>query len=193
MVCGVWRLWGPVIGVIIGSMISWAFGIYDGERAAQAVWIGFPQGGWPGLDLSFGSAFWAFIAVSIVTFVGAIETFGDSMAIQNVSWRSRRDVDYRAVEDAIAADGLGNLLSGLFGTIPNTAYSTSISVTELAGVASRRVGVAVGLIFLVMALHPKALAAILAIPGPVVAAYAVILLSMLFVVGMRMVVQDGLA
>ncbi len=190
---GVWRLWAPVIGVIVGSLISWAFGIYDGERVAQAAWIGFPQGGWPGLDLSFGSAFWALLpGFVIVTFVGAIETVGDSMAIQNVSWRSRRAVDYRAVEGAIAADGLGNLLSGLFGTIPNTTYSTSISVTELTGVASRRVGVAVGLIFLVMALQPKSLAAILAIPGPVVAAYVVILLSMLFVVGMRMVVQDGL-
>ena len=190
---GVWRLWAPVIGVVVGSVIAWFFGIYETGRVVQAAWIGLPQGGWPGFDVDFGPAFWSLLpAFVIVTLVGAIETIGDSMAIQHVSWRKRRAVDYRAVEGAVAADGLGNMLSGLLGTVPNTTYSTSISVTELTGVASRRVGVAVGLIFLAMALMPKALAAILAIPGPVVAAYATVLLSTLFVVGMRMVVQDGL-
>ena len=190
---GVWRLWAPVIGVVVGSAVGGAFGIYDLERVASAAWIGFPEGGWPGFDLEFGPAFWALLpAFVLVTLVGAIETVGDSIAIQHVSWRERRAVDYRAVEGAVAADGLGNLLSGLFGTVPNTTYSTSISVTELTGVAARRVGVAVGAIFLVLALLPKALAIVLAVPGPVVAAYATVLLAMLFVVGMRIVVQDGI-
>ncbi len=190
---GVWRLWAPVIGVVVGSAAGGAFGIYDFARVAEAAWIGFPEGGWPGFDLDFGPAFWALLpAFVLVTLVGAIETVGDSIAIQHVSWRERRAVDYRAVEGAVAADGMGNLLSGLFGTIPNTTYSTSISVTELTGVAARRVGVAVGLIFLVLALLPKALAIVLAVPGPVVAAYATVLLAMLFVVGMRIVVQDGI-
>ena len=190
---GVWRLWAPVIGVVVGSAVGGAFGIYDFARVADAAWIGFPEGGWPGFDLDFGPAFWTLLpAFVLVTLVGAIETVGDSIAIQHVSWRERRAVDYRAVEGAVAADGTGNLLSGLLGTIPNTTYSTSISVTELTGVAARRVGVAVGLIFLVLALLPKALAIVLAVPGPVVAAYATVLLSMLFVVGMRIVVQDGI-
>ena len=190
---GVWRLWAPVIGVVVGSAVGGAFGIYDFGRVADAAWIGFPEGGWPGFDLDFGPAFWTLLpAFVLVTLVGAIETVGDSIAIQHVSWRERRAVDYRAVEGAVAADGTGNLLSGLLGTIPNTTYSTSISVTELTGVAARRVGVAVGIIFLVLALLPKALAIVLAVPGPVVAAYATVLLAMLFVVGMRIVVQDGI-
>ena len=190
---GVWRLWAPVLGVVVGSAVGGAFGIYDFGRVADAAWIGFPEGGWPGFDLDFGPAFWTLLpAFVLVTLVGAIETVGDSIAIQHVSWRERRAVDYRAVEGAVAADGMGNLLSGLFGTIPNTTYSTSISVTELTGVAARRVGVAVGLIFLVLALLPKALAIVLAVPAPVVAAYATVLLAMLFVVGMRIVVQDGI-
>ncbi len=190
---GVWRLWAPVVGIAAGSALGAVFGIYDFERVANAAWLGFPEGGWPGFDLDFGPAFWALLpAFVLVTMVGAIETIGDSIAIQHVSWRQRRAVDYRAVEGAVAADGVGNLLSGLLGTVPNTTYSTSISVTELTGVAARRVGIAVGLIFLVLALLPKALAIVLAVPGPVVAAYALVLLSMLFVVGMRIVVQAGI-
>ena len=50
-----------------------------------------PDGSWPGLDLSFGPVFWTLLpAFVFVTLVGAIETVGDSIAIQQVSWRKPR-------------------------------------------------------------------------------------------------------
>ena len=187
------RLWAPVIGVVVGSVVAAAFGLYNTGMIAGASWVGLPDGEWPGLDLGFGAVFWTLLpAFVFVTLVGAIETIGDAVAIQRVSWRGDRAVDFRAVQGAVGADGVGNLLSGLMATVPNTTYSTSIAVTELTGVASRRVGVAIGIIFVVLAFLPKALAVILAIPNPVVAAYATVLLSMLFVVGMKVVVQDEL-
>ena len=78
------------------------------------------------------------------------------------------------------------------GTVPNTTYSTSISVTALTGVGARSVGIALGVSFVVVAFIPKALAVVLAIPGPVAAAYITVLLGLLFVVGMRIVIQDGI-
>ena len=187
------RLWAPVIGVAAGSAVAGLFGIYDAGGVARAAWIGVPDSSWPGFDLSFGPIFWALLpAFVFVTLVGAIETIGDSVAIQRVSWRRPRAVDFRAVQGAVAADGTGNLLSGLAGTVPNTTYSSSIAITELTGVAARRVGVAIGILYVALAFLPKALAAVVAIPGPVSAAYLLVILSMLFVQGMRMVVQDGI-
>ncbi len=190
---GTLRLWAPVIGIVAGTVVAAFFGLYDTGRIAEAAWIGVPAGAWPGFDLSFGPTFWALLpAFVFVTLVGAIETIGDAVAIQRVSWRRDRAVDFRTVQGAVAADGVGNLLSGLAGTVPNTTYSSSVSVTELTGVAARSVGVAAGIVFIVMAFLPKALALILAIPGPVAAAYITVLIAMLFVVGMRIVVQDGI-
>lgn len=187
------RLWAPVVGVVTGSVVAGFYGIYDTRLIAEAAWIGLPSEGWPGLDLSFGPTFWALLpAFVFVTLVGAIETIGDAVAIQRVSHRRTQAVDFRAVQGAVAADGLGNLLSGLGGTVPNTTYSSSVSVTELTGVGARRVGMAVGAVFIVMAFLPKAPAVLLAIPGPVAAAYITVLLAMLFVIGMRIVVQDGI-
>ena len=187
------RLWAPVIGVVVGSVLAAVFGLYNVGLVAGASWVGLPDGEWPGLDLGFGGVFWALLpAFVFVTLVGAIETIGDAVAIQRVSWRGTRAVDFRAVEGAVGADGVGNLLSGLAGTVPNTTYSTTIAVTELTGVASRSVGIAIGVIFIALAFLPKALAVILAIPSPVVAAYATVLLAMLFVVGMKVVVHDEL-
>ena len=186
------RLWAPVIGIVAGSIVAAFFGLYDFDRVAEAGWIGIPDSGWPGFDFSFGAEFWSLLpAFVFVTLIGAVETIGDSVAIQRVSWRQRRAVDYRAVQGAVAADGTGNLLSGLAGTVPNTTYSTSISITELTGVAARRVGVAIGISFIVMAFLPKLLALVLAIPDAVVAAYVTVLLALLFVVGMQIVVADA--
>ncbi len=89
------------------------------------------------------------------------------------------------------ADGVGNLLSGIAGTVPNTTYSSSIPLVELTGIAARSVGVWIGVVFIVLAFLPKATALLLAIPNPVIAAYAILLIGLLFVQGMKIVLQDG--
>ena len=186
------RLWAPVVGVVAGSIVAAAFGLYDFDQVTDAAWVGVPDSGWPGFDLSFDAAFWSLLpAFVLVTIIGAVETIGDSVAIQRVSWRKPKAVDYRVVQGAVAADGTGNLLSGLAGTVPNTTYSTSVSVTELTGVAARRVGVAIGVIFIMFAFLPKFLALVLAIPDAVVAAYITVLMALLFVVGMRIVSEEA--
>ncbi|MYB09512.1 MAG: hypothetical protein F4Y28_05985 [Acidimicrobiia bacterium] len=186
------RLWAPVIGVVAGSIVAVGFGLYDFDQVSDARWVGVPNGGWPGFDVSFDAAFWSLLpAFVIVTIIGAVETIGDSVAIQRVSWRNPRAVDYRVVQGAVAADGTGNLLSGVAGTVPNTTYSTSVSITELTGVAARRVGVAIGVIFVMLAFLPKFLALVLAIPDSVVAAYVTVLMALLFVVGMRIVSEEA--
>ena len=187
------RLWAPVIGVVAGSAIAGFFGLYDVDRVAEASWIGLPNGAWPGVDLDFGPAFWALLpAFVFVALIDTMQTISASVAIQQVSWRRPRAVDFRAVQGAVAATGVAKLLAGLSGTVPNTTYSTTVSVTELTGVGARSVGIALGAVLIVLAFLPKALAVILAIPDPVVAAYLAVLLAMLFVIGMNLVVQDGI-
>ena len=187
------RLWAPVIGMVTGSIVGGYYGLYDTERVIAAAWLGLPDGHWPGIDLSFGTAFWALVpAFLFVTLVDAVDTIGDSVAIQRISWRRPRAVDYRAVQGALAADGTGNVLSGLLGTIPNTTYSSSIAVTELTGVASRMVGLVVGIIYILVAFVPKVPAVVLAIPNPVVGSFLLVLLAILFLIGMKLVIQDGI-
>ncbi len=189
---GSWRLWAPILGVIAGCAVSSSYGMYDTARVAAAPWIGMPGLGWPGLEINLGSSFWTLLPVFVlVTVIGAVETIGDSIAIQQVSWRKRRATDFRVVQGSVAADGVGNFLSGLAGTMPNTTYSSSVAIVELTGVASRAIGVCIGCIFIAFAFLPKATAVILAIPEPIVGAYLLVLLAMLFVLGMRIIVQDG--
>ena len=186
------RLWSPVIGIVVGCAVAAPFGLYDTQQILNASWVGVPLGSWPGLDLTPGVEFWALLpAFVVVTLVGAIETIGDGVAIQRVSQRRPRATDFRVVQGALNADGVGNLLSGIMGTLPNTTYSTSISLAEVTGIGARRVGVVIGVIFVAVAFLPKFMALLIAIPAPVAAAYIIVLIGMLFVQGMKIVIQDG--
>ena len=187
------RLWSPLVGIIVGCAVAAPLGLYDPQIVLDAPWFGVQFGSWPGLDFTRGHQFWALLpAFIIVTIVGAIETIGDSVAIQRVSSRHPAATDFRVVQGALNADGLGNLLSGIAGTLPNTTYSGTIPLVEITGMAARRVGIAIGVIFLALAFVPKATALFVAIPSPVAAAYLAIFFALLFVQGMRIVVRDGL-
>ena len=191
---GAWRIWAPAIGLAAGGLTGLAFGIYDLERVANAAWIGLPDfSGYPGLDLNFGGVFWALLpGFIIVTLVGAMDTLGDAIAIQRASWRKPRAIDFRSIQGAINADGFGNLLSGIGGTVPNTTYGASIAIAELTGVASRAVGVWVGILFIGLAFVPKLVAVVVALPGPVAGAYLAIIVALIFVFGVKILTNDGL-
>ena len=187
------RLWAPLVGVVAGSLVAGLLGLYDPARVVRAPWIGLPQGGWPGVGLNFGPAFVVLLpAFVFVAGIGTIQTITGAVAIQRVSWRRPRAVDYRAVEGAVAADGIGKLLSGVAGIMPTQTIGVSVPTIDLTGVAARRVGIAAGGLLIALALLPKLVAVVLAIPGPVAAAYLTVVLAMSFVRGMTEVVQGGI-
>ena len=188
-----WRPWMPPSGLALGILVAMLFGIYDFDRVLDADWIGFPHEGWPGIDLHFGVEFWAVLpAFVLVTMIGVIETIGDIVVVQGLSWRKPRPTDYREVQGAVHADGVGNLLSSIAGTVPHSTYSSSISLMALTGIAARSVGIWMGLVLVLIAFMPKVAALLLAIPGPVIAAYMLILLSLLFMFGLNILIKDGL-
>ena len=133
----------------IGSLVAGFYRpLQHRNVVAEAGWIGLPQGDWPGLNLelrpgrsgaccrpSSSPPWWA---PSRPSATGS----GDSARVL-AQTRARRT--FRAVQGAVAADGTSaTCCPGLAGTVPNTTYSSSVSVTELTGVAARRVGIAVG-------------------------------------------------
>ena len=187
------RLWAPVIGVVLGTVLASFFGLYDLERIAAASWIGLPDIRVPGLDLGFGPEFWALLPAFLLTAViGSIRAISSSTALQRISWRRQRPVDFRAVQGTVTVDGLSNLLCGLAGTVPNTTYSLAGPLVEITGVAARTIAIVTGAVFLALAFLPKALAVVLAIPGPVVGAYLLVLTALLFMIGIGVVMQDGM-
>ena len=187
------RLWAPIIGVVAGSAVGGSFGLYDVDRVVEADWINLPAIAWPGFNLDFERDFWVLIpGFLLVAVIVSLRTISSCVAIQRISWRQSRAVDFRSIQGAMTVDGVGSFLSGLAGTVPGTTYTTSVPLIEITGVAARRVGLFTGAVFLGLVFLPKAFALVLAIPDPVFAGFFIVLLAMLFIVGLKIVIQDGL-
>lgn len=188
------RLWGPLIGVLVGCVAAALFGIYDLTRFIEAPWVGVPDLWLPGFDVSPGAEFWALLPMFVVVSIsGAIKVVGGSVVVQQVSWREPRVTDYRRVQGAVNSNGLGSLLSGFLGILPTGTYAaTVVSLTSFTGVAARTVGYTIGIILVALALLPKPIALLLTIPNAVIGAYMLMIMGLLFVEGLRSVSQDGL-
>ncbi|MCY4436322.1 MAG: hypothetical protein OXE05_03195 [Chloroflexi bacterium] len=191
---GALRLWTPLIGVVVGCVASALFGIYDPTSFLEAPWIGVPELWLPGFDISPGVEFWALLPMFlIVSISGAIKAVGSSVVLQQVSWREPRVTDYRRVQGTVNANAIGSVLSGFLGVLPTGTYAaTSVSLTNFTGVAARTVGYTIGIMLIVLALLPKPMALLLTVPNAVTSAYMLMLMGLLFVEGLRTVMQDSL-
>ena len=188
-----WQQWTPVITIGAGCVVSAIFGLYDFDSILEAPLVGVPVWAWPGLEVNFGVEFWALLPGFVVVFLASsINSIGEGMSVQQASWRRPRATDFRVIQGALNGIGVGNLLSGLLGVFPVALYPGNGSRIMMTGVAASRVGVYGGIILIVVAMLPKLVAVLIAIPAHVLAAYAVVVLGLLFVDGMRMVVGDGI-
>jgi len=170
------------VTMIIGYLVSAAFGLIDLSSVAKADWVAvpkpFPYGGfeWPGLI--------GVIAVVICFFATAVETTGHTLAVSRIcgvppeGWRIR---------GAVSNDGLGSAISALFGGMALTSYSQNIGVISLTGVGSRFVVAFGGAFLILMALVPKVGAIIALMPNAVLGGVLLFMFGMVASVGVDII------
>ena len=186
------RAWTPVLAIGAGCLTAALFGILDFGPVSAARWVGIPAVAVSGLDLGFEPAFWVLLpGFLFVTFVITVRQVGDSVQMQRLSRRGPGAVDFRRVQGGVGACGVGTLLSGLAGTLPSWPYMAGIALATGAGVAARRLGVAIGAILIALAFVPKLTALIVSVPPPVLGAYIIVIFGVIFAEGMRIVFQEG--
>ena len=184
-----WRMWILPVMVLIGVIVAAPLGFYDFDAVIDAPWFSVPGFGWPGLDLSFDTDFWALLPVFVfVNLTAFMKTVGDLSVIYHSSYRKPRAVDYRSVQRGLHTYGIGTLSSGLLGTIPVAApWAVTAVYISFTGVAANGVGIYLGLMTMAAAPFSKFLAVMIAVPSPVVSAIYVIIFGLLFVEGAKTV------
>ena len=192
---GIFRLLAFPITIFLGCLAGVALGAYDLRGFLEAPWFAFPEfSAWPGLSPVLDENFLALLPVFfIVSAVVAVKAGNEGAAIQPVSRRSPRAIDFRGVQGTVNAGGIGVLLSGIAGILPILIYlPSSIALINFTGVAARRTGYVIGAMLIVLALLPKIVAVLLTIPRPVTGGILMVVMGLLFVEGLRTVIQDGL-
>jgi NCS2 family nucleobase:cation symporter-2/xanthine permease XanP len=191
---GRWRLVAPFSSILVGCAVAAAFGVLEGDRISRAGWFGIPDVPSLSVDLTPSKEFWVLLpSFAILTLVLGLKTISDGVVIQQGSRRRPRAIEFRQIQGMVSVNGVGMLFAGFAGTLPTMANSSySLSLINLTGVAARRVGLGVATVTVVLALFSKFTAVLLTIPGPVLGAYLMLAMGMLFVSGCQTVLRDGL-
>ncbi len=188
------KVWCPIIGLATGFFVSWHLGLLHYKQFYVEPWFGLPSAGWwPGLTLEInGSHLSILAAMAVVTVINGVQAIGNSMAVQQVSERNFKKVDYDRIQGCMYADSAGNVISGLLGTVPNETYCENISILGITGVASRYVGIFGALIMAMLAFSPKISFLLIEMPPPVFGGFLMGLAAMMFPSGISLLSSQSM-
>lgn len=170
-----------LVGVVApGSPVHVSFASVGDAPWFRSLTIGdggllFPWG-LPLFDLGF------FIAILAAYLASMIESFGDYHAIARLAGAG--DPSRRQIDRGLGTEGLGCLLTGVFGGFASTSYSENIGLVGLTRVASRVVVLVGAGVLLVLGLFSKIGGVIATIPVPIVGGVYLALFGLIAAVGL---------
>ncbi|EBU9957736.1 purine permease, partial [Salmonella enterica subsp. enterica serovar Tamberma] len=109
-------------------------------------------------------------------------TVGIMMAIGEAS---HEKISSDRAAAGVLCDGVGSMISGLFGAGPNTAFSQNVGLITLTKVASRHVMIIAGIILTILGVFPKLSALIAVMPSPVLGGVGVIMFGLVAAQGIK--------
>lgn len=174
---GIWSVAAVLIGLLAGHALALALGMVDLSGIARADWLATP------VPLRFGVAFTtaAGLGFAMMAVVSAIETVGDVSGVTRAG--AGRPPTTPEIVGATSGNGIGTLLAGLFGALPNTSFSQNTGLIAMTGVMSRHV-VTLGALFLIACgFVPKVGAAIGTVPIQVLGGGVIVMFGMVCAAG----------
>jgi uric acid transporter len=168
-----------LVGLVVGTLVAFAFGDAHFEAVGQAAWVGVTTPFYFGVPKF---AFAAIVSMIVVMLITAVETTGDVFATGEI-------VEKRIVSGDIAralrADGLATTIGGILNSFPYTCFAENVGLVRLTRIKSRYVVATAGLIMILLGLIPKAGALVAGIPHPVLGGAALAMFATVAVVGIQ--------
>jgi len=180
---GMLRLIPILIGISVGYLISFAFGLVNLSPVSEAAWMAVPNFVFPQWNLE------AVIFIVPVAIAPAIEHFGDILAIGNVTGK-----DYLkspGIHRTLLGDGLATMFASFLGGPPNTTYSEVTGAVTLTKMYNPVVMTWAAAIAILLAFVGKLGALLQTIPVPVMGGIMLLLFGAITVVGLNTLVKAG--
>lgn len=167
-----------LIGMVVGYIVCIPLGLVDFSSVREASWISFPK------IFEYGVTFdlKALLAFIPAYFVTAIETVGCLKAVGEVS---EVEMDDKRIGAGVLADGVGSMVGGVVGTLPNTTFSQNVGLIPLTKVASKHVAVMAGIILVLLGFLPKLAAIVNVIPQPVLGGVGIVMFGTVAAAGIK--------
>ncbi|MFM1515450.1 uracil-xanthine permease family protein [Helcococcus ovis] len=175
---GIWSSAAVFIGMVFGYLICLPLGMVDLKPVADSSWVAIPNilGNGIKFDLSSTLSFVPAFVVSTIGTTGIMMAIGEASKVKLSSDR---------VANGVLADGIGSMISGLFGAGPNTSFSQNVGLITLTKVASRYVMIIAGVILTLLGVFPKLSALISVMPQPVLGGVGIIMFGLVAAQGVK--------
>ncbi|EFO8790013.1 uracil-xanthine permease [Salmonella enterica] len=184
---GILRQLAVMFGLLAGTLLGMALGSTDFSGVGHGPLFSFPQllpFGWPIFDLS------ASLPLLIYAVISMAEATGQTIATAEIV-NSTQNVQ-QAIPRTIRGDAVMSLLGGIFGTSLIITSGENIGVVRTTNVKSRFVTAAAGGLLILIAIFAPLVRLATCLPGSVVCGTAVIVFSIIGVIGIDMIAREPL-
>ena len=171
-----------LIGVLVGYALSFAMGIVDTTPIINAHWFALPTLYTPRFE------WFAILTILPAALVVIAEHVGHLVVTANIVKKDLlRDP---GLHRSMFANGLSTVISGFFGSTPNTTYGENIGVMAITRVYSVWVIGGAAVFAMVLSFVGKLTEAIRTIPVPVMGGVCLLLFGVIAASGVRMLVES---
>ena len=171
-----------LIGIIGGYILSVAFGIVDFSLVENAPWFALPTFYTPEFNLTAITIILPAALVVIAEHVGHLFVTGNIVGADLT-----KDP---GLDRSIIGNGLSTMISGFFGSTPNTTYGENIGVLAISKVFSTWVIGGAAIFAIILSCFGKLAAAIQSIPTPVMGGVSMLLFGVIAASGIRVLVDS---
>ena len=170
-----------LIGIICGYIISLGFGIVDLSGIEKAPWFALPTLYTPEFNLT------AITIILPAALVVIAEHVGHLFVTSNIVGSDLTKDP--GLDRSIIGNGISTILSGFFGSTPNTTYGENIGVLAISKVFSTWVIGGAAIFAIILSCFGKLAAAIQSIPVPVMGGVSMLLFGVIAASGIRVLVD----
>lgn len=171
-----------LIGVISGYALAFALGLVDLSVIANAPILAVPTLYTPEFNLS------AMMIIAPAALVVIAEHIGHLLVTGNIVGRDLAKDP--GLHRSLLGNGISTMISGFFGSTPNTTYGENIGVMALTKVYSTWVIGGAAVFAIILSFFGKIAAAIQSIPTPVMGGVSLLLFGVIATSGIRMLVDS---
>ena len=171
-----------LIGVISGYILAFFLGLVDLAPIESAAWFAMPTIYTPQFNFSAIAIILPAALVVIVEHIGHLIVTGN---IVNKDLTKDPGLD-----KSLLGNGISTIISGFFGSTPNTTYGENIGVLAITKVYSIWVIGGAAVFAIVLSFVGKLAAAIQSIPVPVMGGVSLLLFGVIAASGIRMLVES---
>ena len=181
------RLLSIPSGLLIRFFVAAAFGDLSTQPVpnSQIISILVP------FRFPLGFDFLVLIILLPIFLVSLTETIGDITASSSVSGLPIEGESYlNRLRGGVMADGVNTMLASVLGAFPNTTFSQNNAVIKVTGIASRRVGLVLAGLLVLLGVIPFISEIFMRIPGGVLNAATGFLFLMIAYTGLQIVLSQ---